>query len=38
MEGYKQEGTKGVIKAVVGFIVGVFSLGIVEWIRTGGVK
>ena len=35
MEGYKQEGTKGVIKAVIGFIVGVFSLGIVEWIRTG---
>lgn len=36
LEGYKQDGTKNFIKMVMGFLGGVFALGIVEWFRSGG--
>lgn len=38
MEGLKQEGAKSIMKAVIGFLAGVFSLGIVEWFRIGSGK
>lgn len=34
MESYKQEGTKSFIKIVIGFLSGVFALGVVEWLRS----
>lgn len=33
MEGYKQEGTKGIIKMTLGFFGGIFALGVIETIR-----
>lgn len=38
MDGYKQEGAKGIIKMLVAFVGGILSIGLLEWIKNGGPK
>lgn len=38
MDGLKQEGTKGILKGILGFIGGILTIGLVEFFRNGGVK
>lgn len=38
MDGLKQDGAKGIIKGILGFIGGILTLGIIEFFRNGGGK